>query len=96
MATLGGAACLGRSGELGVLEPGAVGDLAIWRLDGPAFAGAIADPIEAWLRCGPAGAWHTIVHGRSVVHAGNITHRSLDEMLVVHARHAARIQRLSA
>jgi cytosine/adenosine deaminase-related metal-dependent hydrolase len=96
MATLGGAACLGRSGELGVLEPGAVGDLAIWRLDGPAFAGAIADPIEAWLRCGPAGAWHTIVHGRSVVHAGSITHRSLDEMLVVHARHASRIQRLSA
>jgi cytosine/adenosine deaminase-related metal-dependent hydrolase len=96
MATLGGAACLGRSGELGVLEPGAVGDLAIWRLDGPAFAGAIADPIEAWLRCGPAGAWHTIVRGRSLVNGGNITHPSLHEMLVVHARHAARIQRLSA
>ena len=55
MATLGGAACLGRTGELGVLEPGAVGDVAVWSLAGPAFAGAVADPIEAWLRCGPVG-----------------------------------------
>ena len=53
MATLGGAACLGRTGELGVLAPGAVGDVAVWSLTGPAFAGAIADPVEAWLRCGP-------------------------------------------
>ena len=39
----------------------------MWSLDGPAFAGAIADPIEAWLRCGPVGARHTVVGGRSVV-----------------------------
>ena len=44
MATLGGAGCLGRQGELGVLRPGAVGDLVCWRLDGPAFAGALAIP----------------------------------------------------
>mgnify|MGYP001616866928 CR=1 FL=1 len=94
-ATLGGAACLGRQGELGVLVPGAVGDIAVWRLEGPAFAGALADPIEAWLRCGPAGAWHTIVHGRSIVDDGGITHRGLGAMLAEHARHAARIQRLS-
>jgi cytosine/adenosine deaminase-related metal-dependent hydrolase len=93
-ATLGGAACLGRSGELGVIEPGAVGDLAVWRLTGPAFAGALADPIEAWLRCGPVSAWHTIVNGRSVVRDGHIVHRDLDEMLRTHARHSARIQRL--
>ena len=61
MATLGGAACLGRTGELGVLAPGAVGDVAVWSLTGPAFAGAIADPIEAWLRCGPVAARDTIV-----------------------------------
>ncbi len=61
---------------------------------GPSFAGALADPIEAWLRCGPVSAWHTIVNGRSVVRDGNIVHRDLDEMLRVHAAHAARIQRL--
>ena len=64
MATLGGAACLGRAGELGVLAPGAVGDVAVWSLTGPAFAGAIADPVEAWLRCGPLGARDTDRAGR--------------------------------
>ncbi len=93
-ATLGGAACLGRLGEIGVIESGAVADVAVWRLTGPAFAGALADPIEAWLRCGPVSAWHTIVNGRSVVRDGDIVHGDLDRILRTHARHAARIQRL--
>ncbi|MDQ3543076.1 MAG: 8-oxoguanine deaminase, partial [Actinomycetota bacterium] len=44
LATRGGAACLGRTGELGELSVGAVGDVAVWPLTGPAFAGALADP----------------------------------------------------
>ncbi|MFM2182555.1 MAG: hypothetical protein RJB61_849 [Actinomycetota bacterium] len=95
MATLGGAGCLGREGEIGVIAVGAVADLAVWRLDGPLFAGAIADPVEAWLRCGPASAWHTIVHGRFVVRDGCVVHRDLDEVLATHRRHAARIQRIA-
>ena len=94
VATRGGAACLGRRGELGVLAPGAVGDVAIWSLTGPAFAGALADPIEAWLRCGPAGARDTIVQGRAVVRDGAVVSGRLDEMLSAHARLARRIQRL--
>jgi cytosine/adenosine deaminase-related metal-dependent hydrolase len=94
-ATVGGAGCLGREGELGTLVPGAVGDLAIWRLDGPVFAGAVADPIEAWLRCGPAAAWCTVVRGEVLVDQGHITHPGLDEALRAHARHARRIQQLS-
>ena len=43
MATLGSAGCLGRLGELGSLAVGTVGDVAVWRLNGPKFAGAIAD-----------------------------------------------------
>ena len=93
-ATLGGATCLGRRGEIGVIEPGAVADIAVWRLTGPSFAGALADPIEAWLRCGPVAAWHTIVNGRPVVSEGRVVHRDLDEVLRTHARNAARIQRL--
>ena len=92
IATLGGAGCLGRDGELGVLEPGAVADLAVWKLDGPRFAGAIADPVEAWLRCGPVAAWHTIVHGRFVVREGEVLHPDLPHVLRAHAAHAARIQ----
>jgi cytosine/adenosine deaminase-related metal-dependent hydrolase len=95
MATLGGAACLGRTGELGVLEPGAVGDVAVWSLAGPAFAGAVADPIEAWLRCGPIGARDTIVAGRTVVREGRIVAEArLEEMLTEHRRLALRIQAL--
>jgi cytosine/adenosine deaminase-related metal-dependent hydrolase len=94
MATLGGAGCLGREGEIGVLAPGAVADVAIWRLQGPAFAGALADPVEAWLRCGPVSAWHTIVNGRFVVRDGELVHPDIHRALRNHAEHAARIQQL--
>lgn len=92
-ATVGGAGCLGREGEIGVLAPGATGDVAVWRLDGPLFAGAIADPIEAWLRCGPTSALHTIVHGRFVVRDGHIVDdANLSDALRRHRREAARLQ----
>ena len=95
MATLGGAGCLGRAGEIGVLAPGAAADLAIWRLTGPMYSGAVADPIEAWMRCGPTGAWHTIVNGRFVVRDGEIVHPDLPHILNSHAQHATRIQGLT-
>ncbi|MBI4883952.1 MAG: 8-oxoguanine deaminase [Actinobacteria bacterium] len=95
MATIGGAGCLGRVGEIGVLAPGAVADVAVWRLTGPLYAGALADPIEAWLRCGPTGAWHTIVNGRFVVRDGEVVHPDLAQMLHAHEQHAARIQQLA-
>ena len=96
VATRGGAACLGRRDELGVLAPGAVGDVAVWSLTGPAFAGAVADPVEAWLRCGPTGARDTIVHGRAVVRGGVVVSDRLDEMLAEHRRLSLRMQRLDA
>ncbi len=95
IATLGGAGCLGREGELGVIDVGAVGDVAVWSLTGPAFAGALADPIEAWLRCGPTAARDTIVGGRALVRDGRLVSARLAEMLAAHAELAARIQRLS-
>jgi cytosine/adenosine deaminase-related metal-dependent hydrolase len=94
IATLGGAGCLGREGEIGALAAGAVGDIAVWDLTGPAFAGALADPIEAWLRCGPATARDTIVAGVPVVRGGELVAANSDEMLTAHRAHAARIQRL--
>ena len=93
VATLGGAGCLGREGEIGVLAPGAVGDVTVWRLDGPIFAGAIADPIEGWLRCGPTSAWHTVVNGRFVVRDGRIVDdANLTDALRRHRVEATRIQ----
>jgi len=92
MATIGGAGCLGRTGEIGTLEVGAVGDVAVWPLTGPSFAGAIADPIEAWLRCGPVAARHTVVHGRAVVRDGRLVSERVNEMLTAHDRLSRRIQ----
>jgi cytosine/adenosine deaminase-related metal-dependent hydrolase len=94
LATTGGAACLGRVGELGALHPGSAADLVCWKLDGPAFAGALTDPVEAWLRCGPVAAHHTVVAGRAIVRDGALVHPDLDERLREHRRIASRFQGL--
>jgi cytosine/adenosine deaminase-related metal-dependent hydrolase len=94
LATRGGAACLGRAGELGELSVGAAGDVVVWSLEGPGFAGALADPVEAWLRCGPVAARHTVVAGRLVVEDGALVAPELDEMLRRHRAISARIQGL--
>ena len=95
IATLGGAACLGRTGEIGVLQAGAAGDLVCWPLEGIAFAGAETDPVEAWLRCGPVSARHTVVAGRSVVEDGELALPDLENLLRRHRAAARRIQLLA-
>lgn len=94
VATVGGAGCLGREGEIGTITVGAVGDIAVWSLTGPSFAGALADPIEAWLRCGPTGARDTVVAGTPIVRDGMLVSDRLGEMLGAHATLAAKIQQL--
>ena len=95
IATRGSAACLGRPGELGQLRVGAVGDLVCWPLEGVAFAGALTDPVEAWLRCGPVAARHTVVAGVPVVRDGALVaaHR-VGDILGRHRAVAARLQRV--
>jgi cytosine/adenosine deaminase-related metal-dependent hydrolase len=93
MATRAGAACLGREGELGALLEGAVADLVCWPLEGVAFAGALSDPVEAWLRCGPLAARHTVVAGQTVVEQGELTHPGVDDMLRRHRAIATSWQR---
>ncbi|MGH9214603.1 MAG: 8-oxoguanine deaminase [Acidimicrobiales bacterium] len=92
LGTRGSAACLGRLGELGVLAPGAVADLVAWKLDGLAFAGALSDPVEAWLRCGPVAAHHTVIAGRPLVEAGELRVGGIDDILRRHRTVAARMQ----
>jgi len=95
IATRGSAACLGRAGELGQLSVGAVGDLVCWPLEGIPFAGALTDPVEAWLRCGPVSARHTVVNGRIVVEDGCLAVAGEEEMLRRHREISARIQGVS-
>jgi len=96
IATRGGAACLGRPGELGSLTVGSAGDLVCWPQEGVRFAGALVDPVEAWLRCGPVSARHTVVAGRILVRDGALTLSGIEEKLRAHAATAARIQRRDA
>lgn len=91
-ATRGGARCLGRAGELGELSVGAAADVAVWKLDGPTFAGVLDDPIEGWLRCGPTSAWCTIVNGIVVVDDGRLASDQLDARLTEHSQIARRFQ----
>lgn len=94
VATRGGAGCLGRVGEIGELSVGAVADLAIWKLDGPVFAGVVDDLIEGWLRTGPHQAWHTIVNGKVVVENGGLVSQDLTNNLDLHKKAARRFQSL--
>lgn len=77
LATRGGAQCLQRD-ELGHLAPGAAADLAMFRTDDIALAGAIVqDPIAALVLCDAPRADRVFVNGREVVRDGHIT--SIDE-----------------
>jgi cytosine/adenosine deaminase-related metal-dependent hydrolase len=73
MATAGSAAGLGRSGELGSLEPGAAADLVVYAIDGVADAG-VADPLAGLLWANPGRRPRDVaVAGRLVVEDGALT-----------------------
>ena len=92
LATLGGAACLGRTGEIGVLTPGANADLCVWPLEGVTWAGAVSDPIDAWLRCGPSAPRHVLVAGKSIVKDGRLGRDDLDALLRRHRAASLKMQ----
>ncbi|MDI2126083.1 8-oxoguanine deaminase [Yinghuangia seranimata] len=85
VATRGSARCLGRP-ELGTLRVGSPADLVVWHMDDVALAGAHTDPVEAWLRCGPARAHTTVVNGRVLVDGGELALPALPDMLAAHRR----------
>jgi cytosine/adenosine deaminase-related metal-dependent hydrolase len=91
IATRGGAACLGRSDEVGSLEPGKRGDVALVPVDGLAFAGAERDLAAAVLLCAPPRVRHLFVDGRAVVRDGRLATADEDEIAAEGRRMAARI-----
>jgi cytosine/adenosine deaminase-related metal-dependent hydrolase len=70
LATMGGARCLGRDGELGSLEQGKLADVALWQTGGLAGAG-LADPV-CTLVFGAPTLERLWVHGRPVVTGGEL------------------------
>ncbi|NUP53778.1 MAG: 8-oxoguanine deaminase [Catenulispora sp.] len=88
LGTIGGARVLGRDTEVGTLEVGKYGDLALWRLDGLGHAD-IADPVAALVMGPPAPLALLTVNGRTVVEDGEL--RTADQAeLAAGARAAAR------
>ena len=88
LATAGGAACLGRAGEIGALRPGLLADLAVWDLSTMDHAG-IADPVTA-LVFGPIPPLALLlVGGETVVERDEL--RTADETAL-----AADLRRASA
>ncbi|MBN1371890.1 MAG: 8-oxoguanine deaminase [Anaerolineaceae bacterium] len=90
LATLGGAAVLGRS-DIGSLEVGKCADLAAVRLDKLAYAGALHDPLAALLLCAPQNVDWNIVHGQVVVENGHHALLDIPTLVERHNRSAQRI-----
>ncbi len=90
LATLGGAAVLGRS-DIGSLEVGKCADLAAVRLDKLTYAGALHDPLAALVFCAPQNVDWNIVHGQVVVENGHHALLDIPTLVERHNRSAKRI-----
>ncbi len=84
LATLGGARVLGRD-DIGSLEPGKVADIAGFRVDDVALAGAV-DPVAGLVLSGPFRAAEVWVHGRRIVEDGRLATLDLGRHLSEHRR----------
>jgi cytosine/adenosine deaminase-related metal-dependent hydrolase len=71
IATIGGARCLGRETELGSLEVGKLGDVAVWRMDGLGAGGGV-DPVWTFAFGGAAALELLVVDGKTVVERGEL------------------------
>ena len=89
MATVAGAACLGRD-DIGRLEVGARADVALFDLRDVTYSGA-GDPLLALLLCAPTRVHTLVVDGRPVVEDGELRTIALEPVLARHRRAAARL-----
>ena len=89
MATLGGAACLGRE-DIGRLAVGARADVALFDLRDVTYSGA-GDPLLALLLCAPTRVHTLVVDGRPVVENGELRTLALEPVLARHRKAAARL-----
>ena len=90
MATIGGAAVLGRS-DIGSLEPGKCADFIAIDLNKLDFAGAQSDPLAAILFCNPVGVDYNVVGGKFIVKEGRLETLDLPQHIEKHNQAAARL-----
>jgi len=90
LATLGGAAVLGRD-DIGSLEAGKAADLVAYRVDGIQHAGAGGDRVAGLLTCAPVNACYSIIDGRVLIEQGEITGLDLPALVNQHNQQAQRL-----
>ena len=90
LATLGGAAVLGRK-DIGSLEPGKCADFIAINLNHEDYAGAMHDPVAAILFCQPRKVDWNFVHGKVVVQEGNLVSLELEKLIENHNLAAERL-----
>jgi cytosine/adenosine deaminase-related metal-dependent hydrolase len=92
MATLGGAAVLGRL-DIGSLEPGKCADFFTLDLNFVGYAGGLADPVAAVVFGAPQTPRYTVVGGRCIVEDGRIATIEMEPIIEEHNRHAMKLLR---
>jgi cytosine/adenosine deaminase-related metal-dependent hydrolase len=88
LGTRGGAEVLAR-GDIGSLEPGKRADVAVWRTDGLALAGA-DDLVAGWVLSAPHRVDRLFVGGEEVVRGGRLVRADADEIARHHRAQARR------
>lgn len=92
IATLGGAAVLGRK-DIGSLEPGKQADFIAINLNRLDFAGGLHDPVAAAVLCHPVKVDTSVVGGKVVIENQRLTTLEIETLIEKHNLAAARLAR---
>lgn len=87
LATLGGARVLQRD-DIGSLEAGKCADLFSLDLNTISYAGGLNDPVAAVIFCAPQRAHTTVIHGKVIVEAGELTRMDMAPVIKAHNEHS--------
>lgn len=90
LATVGGAAVLGRS-DIGALKPGMRADFIAINLNRLDYAGALHDPVAAIAFCAPVRVDYSWVNGKPIVSEGQMTTTEVPVLIEKHNRTAKRL-----
>jgi cytosine/adenosine deaminase-related metal-dependent hydrolase len=92
LATLGGAAVLGRK-DIGALEPGKQADFIAINLNRLDLAGGLHDPVAAAVLCHPVKVDTSVVGGKVIVEEGRLTTLEVEPLIEKHNLAASRLTR---
>ncbi|MGB8945171.1 MAG: 8-oxoguanine deaminase [Streptomyces sp.] len=95
LGTFGGAQVLGRSTQIGSLEPGKLADLVLWKIDGIGHS-SIADPVTAIVFGAAAPVTLSLVNGKPIVEDGRLLHVDEDAIARSARDEAQRLARIAA